>query len=605
MPIFISSGSEGTEAALKLARQYFLEIGQPQRTRFIARRQSYHGNTLGALAAGGNAMRRAPYAPILADAFSHVSPCFAYRHQDSGRIGRGLCRAAGRGAGGGVPAPRAAERHRVHRRAGGRRHHRLRHRAARLFPGDARDVRPARRAADPRRGDVRHGAHRHHACLGAGGRLPRYPGDRQGAGRRLPADRRHPDRTSASSPRCARGSGAFMHGHTYQAHPGRLRRGAGGAEGDRARTICSPMSAPWASAARRGAAGALRQPRAMSATSAGAACSRRSSWWPTARRKEAFDPKLRLYDRVREAALERGPVRLPDGRHDRRQARRPRGASRRPISRSRAISRRSSSDWASRSTPHSPVSGGKRRDPAGPARLDAGARRADRDADARPARCAQRTDRHARSPRRSPPSCAWLNAHEIASVLVLTGAGSAFSAGGNVKHMRDRDEGGSFAGDVYTVQNRTAPASSAWRLPCTSLEMPSIAAVNGAAIGAGCDLATHVRHPAGRRERRNSPRASSISASSPAMAAAGSCSDGLSLPARRGTDVFRPHASMPRRRWRSGWCWKCCRRRADGPRAGDGSVLRRQAAAHGADDQAPADLRAADRTCRTISTSAR
>ncbi|MDE2574983.1 MAG: aspartate aminotransferase family protein [Rhodospirillales bacterium] len=81
---FISSGSEGMEAALKLARQYFLEIGQPQRTRFIARRQSYHGNTLGALAAGGNMMRRAPYAPILSDAFSHVSPCFAYRFQQAG-----------------------------------------------------------------------------------------------------------------------------------------------------------------------------------------------------------------------------------------------------------------------------------------------------------------------------------------------------------------------------------------------------------------------------------------------------------------------------------------------------------------------------------------
>lgn len=76
---FCSSGSEGNEAALKMARQYFLEIGQPRRRHFIARRQSYHGNTLGALAAGGNAMRRAPYAPILSDAFSHVSPCYAYR----------------------------------------------------------------------------------------------------------------------------------------------------------------------------------------------------------------------------------------------------------------------------------------------------------------------------------------------------------------------------------------------------------------------------------------------------------------------------------------------------------------------------------------------
>ncbi|WP_159998095.1 aspartate aminotransferase family protein [Roseomonas sp. 18066] len=78
---FVSSGSEAMEAALKLTRQYFLEIGQPQRHRFIARRQSYHGNTLGALGLGGNFARRDPYAPILADCFSHVSPCFAYRFQ--------------------------------------------------------------------------------------------------------------------------------------------------------------------------------------------------------------------------------------------------------------------------------------------------------------------------------------------------------------------------------------------------------------------------------------------------------------------------------------------------------------------------------------------
>jgi len=74
-----SSGSEATEAALKMARQYHLERGEPGRTRFIARRQSYHGNTLGALAASGNAMRRAPYAPILSGAFSHVAPAYAYR----------------------------------------------------------------------------------------------------------------------------------------------------------------------------------------------------------------------------------------------------------------------------------------------------------------------------------------------------------------------------------------------------------------------------------------------------------------------------------------------------------------------------------------------
>ncbi|MBP0446565.1 aspartate aminotransferase family protein [Roseomonas sp. SSH11] len=81
---FVSGGSEAMEAALKLARQHFLEKGEPGRTRFIARRQSYHGNTLGALAAGGNAGRRAPYAPLLADCFSHVSPAFAYRGMEDG-----------------------------------------------------------------------------------------------------------------------------------------------------------------------------------------------------------------------------------------------------------------------------------------------------------------------------------------------------------------------------------------------------------------------------------------------------------------------------------------------------------------------------------------
>ena len=81
---FCSSGSEGNEAAIKLARQYFLEIGQPQRTRTIARRQSYHGTTLGALAAGGNMMRRAYYEPILSQAHSLVSPCFGYRFKHDG-----------------------------------------------------------------------------------------------------------------------------------------------------------------------------------------------------------------------------------------------------------------------------------------------------------------------------------------------------------------------------------------------------------------------------------------------------------------------------------------------------------------------------------------
>lgn len=80
---FVSGGSEAIEASLKLARQYFLEIGQPKRHRIIARRQSYHGNTLGALAVGGNEWRRAQFAPLLVDV-SHIAPCYAYRERREG-----------------------------------------------------------------------------------------------------------------------------------------------------------------------------------------------------------------------------------------------------------------------------------------------------------------------------------------------------------------------------------------------------------------------------------------------------------------------------------------------------------------------------------------
>jgi hypothetical protein len=80
MVYFMSGGSEAVEAALKMARQYFLETGEPERTRFIARRQSYHGNTLGALSVGGNVWRRRPFEAMLMET-SHISPCYAYRGQ--------------------------------------------------------------------------------------------------------------------------------------------------------------------------------------------------------------------------------------------------------------------------------------------------------------------------------------------------------------------------------------------------------------------------------------------------------------------------------------------------------------------------------------------
>jgi adenosylmethionine-8-amino-7-oxononanoate aminotransferase len=74
----LSGGSEAIEAALKMARQYFVEKGEPQRRHIIARRQSYHGNTLGALAAGGNEWRRSQFKPLLIETH-HIDPCFAYR----------------------------------------------------------------------------------------------------------------------------------------------------------------------------------------------------------------------------------------------------------------------------------------------------------------------------------------------------------------------------------------------------------------------------------------------------------------------------------------------------------------------------------------------
>ena len=80
---YVSGGSEANETALQLVRQYFVEIGQTRRSRFIARRQSYHGNTLGALAVGGNLARRKTFEPLLIPV-SHIMPCFSFRYREMG-----------------------------------------------------------------------------------------------------------------------------------------------------------------------------------------------------------------------------------------------------------------------------------------------------------------------------------------------------------------------------------------------------------------------------------------------------------------------------------------------------------------------------------------
>ena len=88
--MLLSGGSEAVEAALKLSRQFFLESGEPDRHLFIARRQSYHGNTLGALAVGGNEWRREPFRPLLVPGH-HIAPCFEYRERSEGETQDQYC----------------------------------------------------------------------------------------------------------------------------------------------------------------------------------------------------------------------------------------------------------------------------------------------------------------------------------------------------------------------------------------------------------------------------------------------------------------------------------------------------------------------------------
>mgnify|MGYP006274718033 CR=1 FL=1 len=92
---FVSGGSEATEAAIKLARQYFLETGEGARRHVIARWQSYHGNTLGALAAGGNRWRRGQFEPMLTPAMHHIAPCHHWRWGEPGESAEAYgCRVA-------------------------------------------------------------------------------------------------------------------------------------------------------------------------------------------------------------------------------------------------------------------------------------------------------------------------------------------------------------------------------------------------------------------------------------------------------------------------------------------------------------------------------
>lgn len=78
---FVGSGSEAMDAAMKLARQYFFETARPERRNFVARKQGYHGTTIGAMSLSSNLPRKVPYEPLLLTNVSHVSPAYAYQYQ--------------------------------------------------------------------------------------------------------------------------------------------------------------------------------------------------------------------------------------------------------------------------------------------------------------------------------------------------------------------------------------------------------------------------------------------------------------------------------------------------------------------------------------------
>ena len=219
----VSGGSEAMESALKLARQTAIERGEPQRRHVISRRQSYHGNTLGALAVSGNAVRRKLYDPLLFEAH-FIDPCFAFRYAEPGESPEAYGRRAADQLEAKILELGARHRDGFRRRDGGRRHHRCGDGGAGLFPAHTRNLRPLRRAADPRRGHVRHGPHRHAACVRAGGRRPRPHDHRQRARSRRHADRGGAGRRASPGGDCLRLRRLSARLHLY----GPSARGGGG-----------------------------------------------------------------------------------------------------------------------------------------------------------------------------------------------------------------------------------------------------------------------------------------------------------------------------------------------------------------------------------------
>ena len=285
----VSGGSEAVETALKMARQYFVEIGEPERSLFVARRQSYHGNTLGALAVGGNARRRAMFAPLLDR--RRVTSRRATPIASSEATRRPRRTGCGSRRSWTTRSARAATQRViafVAETVGGATSGALTP-VPGYFSRGPRGLRSPRRTADPRRGDVRDGTYGHAARLRAGRRRAGPAGDRQGARRRLSADRR---RARARADR----RGDVSRQRLLPARPHlsrssrRVRGGARGAADDRARPVCCRTCARGADRSRPGWPSGSPIIR-TSATSEAADSSTRSSWFGIARAKRRSIPR--------------------------------------------------------------------------------------------------------------------------------------------------------------------------------------------------------------------------------------------------------------------------------------------------------------------------
>ena len=313
---FVSGGSEGVEAALKMAVQYHAECGRPQKNRLIARWQSYHGNTLGALSAGGNRWRRAQFPSLLLEDIAHIEECYAYRGQQDGETAEAY----------GLRMADLLEAEILRQGA--------EHVAAFIAEPVVGATMGAVTAAPGYFKRIREICDRHQvllildevmcgmgrtgtlARLRAGGRGARHRGRRQGPGRRLPAHRRRagarPHRRRHARRAAASSSMATPTSATRWPARRRWRCSARSAR-------CCRRCVHTATGLPRCCVSAWTRTR-TSATSAAAASSWASNSCADRASKAPLSPRPKTHARLKAGAIRARPAVLPDGRHRRRRA---------------------------------------------------------------------------------------------------------------------------------------------------------------------------------------------------------------------------------------------------------------------------------------------